>query len=150
MSVPRGLQAQRVQCASMRRWIVAIFALHFLLSVGLLALGPALSPASGPALGNHLSFGQASGLQPTAEPVASILSDPAGEPLTAQAEIQRVMNLTPDHALADAQPELPELLALDTSAFDMPQALLSPPTAFRPGGPSPTLQGPQRPPPAGA
>lgn len=108
----------------MRRWLIAIFALHFLVNVGLFAFGQIETAA--PAQPNQM----VAPLLDSAEPVHE----------------NDLLEHASDHGLTDTQPELPEWLHLDVvllaSTCDMaaPVATLLHPVA------PPTLDGPQRPP----
>ena len=108
----------------MRRWLIAIFALHFLVNVGVFA------------------FGQIETVSPNQsnQTVALLLdsADPAHE--------NDLLGHAPDHGLTDTQPDLPEWLHLDvvllTSTCDVAAPVATPLHAVAP----PTLDGPQRPP----
>lgn len=91
----------------MRRWLIATFALHFFLSIGLFAFGQI--DVDIPA--EHTSH------------AAAVHLDPA-----AAAHDGDLLGDAPDHGLTDAQPELPEQMQLDVVVL-APVQHLSTPTA---------------------
>ncbi|MDO9436764.1 hypothetical protein [Hydrogenophaga sp.] len=112
------------------RWLVAVFALHFLLSVGAFAFGKVAPHAVLPVAAQSLPAD-------VATLAAADTSAPEGALSAAQ--------LT-DHALSDTQPDLPECLDvfIATSSRSAPLRAPSPPLAkdLTP----PVLDGLQRPP----
>lgn len=108
----------------MRRWLIAIFALHFLLNVGLFAFGQ---------IETHSNVHGATVAEQLAVP-----ADPAhGKDLLGHA---------PDHGLTDTQPELPEWLDTKLELLAATPAPIAPDATQRTCLAPPTLDGPQRPP----
>lgn len=110
----------------MRRWLIAIFALHFFLSVGLFAIGKI----------DTVGAQQAEN--------ASNTSLFAGSDHPVQSD--GLMGVAPDHALTDGQADLPEVLAVSIGLMS------SASTTLHPAPPPfvklifPTIEGPRRPP----
>lgn len=77
----------------MRRWFIALFALHFWVLVAAFALGQGSAPTQARATA-------------TAEPWVTVIN---GAAMAIDAET--LDPTTPEHALADTQPELPEGLS---------------------------------------
>jgi hypothetical protein len=111
----------------MRRWLVAVLALHFFLSVGAFAFDKLPTPES---------FGGAAHSL-VAERVAA-LSDPAPE---AGQTGQKA-----DRGLTDIQSELPEGLDVPIATSSRGEALRTPPAPLARDLTPPVLDGPQRPP----
>lgn len=112
----------------MRRGLIAIFALHFLVNVVFFAFG---------------KIETAKAWQP-AEVAASLLepSEPAHE--------DDLLGHAHDHGLTDTQPELPEWLHLNLGPFTSACDVAPPVAALRHPAASPPLEGLQRPPRASA
>jgi hypothetical protein len=111
----------------MRRWLVAVLALHFFLSVGAFAFDKLPTPES--------FGGDAHSL--VAERVAA-LSDPASEAVqTGQ---------TADRGLTDLLTDLPECLDAPIAASGRSEVLHTPPPPLARALTPPVLDGPQRPP----
>lgn len=108
----------------MRRWLVAVFALHFFLSAGAFAVGHAAGPGA-PQVA-----------------VAGLVAEAA----PAAAADVLVNALTADHGLSDPQADFPECLdvPIATSTRAAPLRAPSPPLAH--DLTPPVLDGPQRPP----
>lgn len=115
----------------MRRWLIAVFALHFFVSVGAFAFG-SLPEATPPQ-----SHAQALVVD-TAAMVAVAQSSP-GDPSLPGAPAQ-------DHGLTDAQPDFPECLDAPMAVSTAHDALRAPPHPVARDLTSPVLDGPQRPP----
>ncbi len=112
------------------RWLVAVFALHFLLSVGAFAFGKVPAHA--------VLQVAAPSLQAEAATTASAdTSAPEGELTAAQ--------LT-DHGLSDTQPDLPECLDVFIAMSSRSAPLRTPSPPLAKDLTPPVLDGPQRPP----
>lgn len=111
----------------MRRWLVAVFALHFFLSAGAFAFGQL--PGALP------SQAHAQGL--VAEAVSSAQPAPEG----ALAHDQGA-----DHGLTDLQADLPECLDAPITASSRGEARRTPSPPLAQDLTPPVLDGPQRPP----
>lgn len=111
----------------MRRWLVAVFALHFFLSVGACAFDKLPTPESFGSAAHNL----------VAERVAA-LSDPAPEAgQTGQ---------TADRGVTDLLTDLPECLDAPIAASGRSEVLHTPPPPLARDLTPPALDGPQRPP----
>ncbi|MDR7093494.1 hypothetical protein [Hydrogenophaga laconesensis] len=110
----------------MRRWLVAVFALHFLLSVGAFAFGqlPADAPSQ---VQEHLMAEAATPGQPASDGTLK-----ASHPQ--------------DHGLTDTQPDLPECLDVLIAASSRGEPLRTPSPPLVQDLTPPVLDGPQRPP----
>ena len=108
----------------MRRWLVAVFALHFLLSVGAFA------------------FGQLPGMAPSHTQAHSLVADAAAP---AQDGTLKA-TLSQDHGLTDTQPDLPECLDVLIAASSRGEQLRTPSPPLAQDLTPPVLDGPQRPP----
>lgn len=108
----------------MRRWLIAIFALHFLVNVGLFAFGQieTAAPAQPAQMGDSLFA----------------LADPVHE--------NDLLGHAHDHGLTDTQPELPEWLNLSLTPLASTAEFAAPVATLRRLVASPTLDGLQRPP----
>lgn len=116
----------------MRRWLVAVFALHFFVSVGAFAFGslPGATPPPSQAQAQALV---AQALTPASAQVApGDTSLPAGP--------------AQDHGLTDAQPDFPECLDAPMAASTAHESLRAPSPPVARDLTSPVLDGPQRPP----
>lgn len=111
----------------MRRWLVAVFALHFLLSVGAFAFGN--FPAEAP---------QQAQVQGLMEEVATA-AQPASDGTLKASPPQ-------DHGLTDTQPDLPECLDVPIAASTRGEHLRTPSPPLAQDLTPPVLDGPQRPP----
>lgn len=118
--------AGRYNPGTMRRWFTAIFALLFVVSVGLFAFDQADAGISTPAA--H-EMTQAA----VPDPV-----DPAHE--------DDLLGHAPNHGLTDSQPELPELMHLDVVAITMAHVLGTPAAPLVRPITLPMLNGLKRPP----
>lgn len=107
----------------MRRWLIAVFALHFFLSVGAFAFGH----------GHPAAPSQLSAVQGLVE-----AATPADSPKQASP--------AQDHGLTDTQPDLPECLDVLMAAATRGESLRTPPPPSAKDLTPPTLDGPQRPP----
>lgn len=106
----------------MRRWLVAVFALHFLLSVGAFA------------------FGQLPGMAPLqAQQLVAEVAKPAQDGTLKATHAQ-------DHGLTDTQPDLPECLDVLIAASSPGEHLRTPSPPLAKDLTPPVLDGPQRPP----
>jgi hypothetical protein len=106
------------------RWLIAIFALHFLVNVGLFAFGHIDTRSSA----QTVSVGDA----------RLVLVDAAHE--------NDLLGHAPDHGLTDTQPELPEGLQPDVVWRTAASALLAPVSTFWTHLAPPALDGLRRPP----
>lgn len=111
----------------MRRWLVAVFALHFLLSVGAFAFGQLPAAAPSPTQAHSL----------VAE--AGATAQPAHDGAVKAAHPQ-------DHGLTDTQPDLPECLDVLIAASSRGEHLRTPSPPLAQDLTPPALDGPQRPP----
>ncbi len=108
----------------MRRWLIAIFTLHFFVSVGLFTFGAFSADM--------------------AHDVAALSQE--AQAATPKSPFLDRLDTTPDHGLTDAQPDLPEVIPEPFALLQAEQVLVGP----RPPTPwkrvEPTLAGLQRPP----
>lgn len=111
----------------MRRWLVAVFALHFLLSVGAFA------------------FGQLPGAAPSQAQAQTLVAEVA---TAAQPAHDGTLKASPpqDHGLTDTQPDLPECLDVLIAASSRGEPLRTPSPPLAQDLTPPVLDGPQRPP----
>lgn len=110
----------------MRRWLIAIFAIHFFLNVGLFAIGK---------IDTH-GADQAD----SAPTIAQLAGN--GHP----AQSDGLMGAAPDHALTDAQADLPEVLAVTIALASSAAATLHPAPPLAVKLIFPCIEGPRRPP----
>ncbi len=111
----------------MRRWLVAVFALHFLLSVGAFAFGQ--FPADAP-------------LQAQAQSLVADAATPAQPASDGSLKAAHPQ----DHGLTDTQPDLPECLDVLIAASSRGEHLRTPSPPLAQDLTPPVLDGPQRPP----
>lgn len=114
----------------MRRWLIAIFAIHFFLNVGLFAIGKIDTHGAEPA-DNTPAIAQLAG---NGHPVQS----------------DGLMGAAPDHALTDAQADLPEVLAVSIGLPSNTATTLHPAPPLAVKLIFPAIEGPRRPPRADA
>lgn len=110
----------------MRRWLIAVFALHFFVNVGGFAFGH--TSLHTPALGPVIHSDAAAGLGAT-HPHSVVQA-----------------HTVPEHGLTDAQPDLPDVIQPEAATPGMAPPRPSPVGARRVPPPSPVLDGLQRPP----
>ena len=108
----------------MRRWLVAVLALHLFLSVGAFAFDRLPTPES------------------LAGATHSLVAEHATEPATDVSPLGQ----TADRGLTDIQSELPEGLDVPISTSSRGEALRTPPPPLARDLTPPVLDGPQRPP----
>lgn len=110
----------------MRRWLIAVFALHFFVNVGAFAFG-------------HTSLHM---------PIqgAGIHSDAAAGLGTPHPHSVDQANTMPEHGLTDAQPDLPDIIKPVVVVLDAPMAPPAPADVHIVTPSSPVLDGLQRPP----
>jgi len=111
----------------MRRWLVAVFALHFLLSVGAFA------------------FGQFPGVAPSQAPAHGLVAEVAASGQLPQDSALKAAH-PQDHGLTDTQPDLPECLDVLIAASSRGEHLRTPSPPLAQDLTPPVLDGPQRPP----
>ena len=111
----------------MRRWLVAVFALHFLLSVGAFA------------------FGKLPGHIPAQVVAHSLVAEAAAADQPVQDGTLKAAH-PQDHGLTDTQPDLPECLDVLIAASSRGEHLRTPPPPLAQDLTPPVLDGPQRPP----
>lgn len=90
----------------MRRWLIAIFAVHFLLNVGFFAFGKIDTVGA-----------QAAGDSAVSSPFAG-----SNHPV----QIEGLMGVAPDHALTDGQADLPEVLVASVALISGQATTLHP------------------------
>jgi ABC-type transporter MlaC component len=113
----------------MHRWLVAVFALHFFLSVGAFA------------------FGQVTGVAPSQAHAAvqGVVAD-ASTTLKTAPDPTPASAYSTDHALTDTQADLPECLDVPVGASSAGNPLRTPSPPLAKDLTPPVLDGPQRPP----
>lgn len=116
----------------MRRWLVAVFALHFLVSVGAFAFGSHAHPAAAQA--------------PAAQALLAEAASPASVSGQADAGLGKSANAAADHGLIDDQPDLPECLDVPIRAAAHGPIGRTPPPPLAKDLTPPVLDGLQRPP----
>lgn len=111
----------------MRRWLVAVFALHFFLSVGAFA------------------FGQLPGAPASQAPVQGLVAEAVSAAQTAPDDTLKPTPGT-DHGLTDTQADLPECLDATIAASSRGEHLRTPSPPLAQDLTPPVLDGLQRPP----
>lgn len=111
----------------MRRWLVAVFALHFFLSVGAFA------------------FGQFPGVPASPAPVQGLVAEAVSAAQTAPDDSLKPVPGA-DHGLTDTQADLPECLDATIASSSRGEPLRTPSPPLAKDLTPPVLDGPQRPP----
>ena len=122
----RSVCSRRYNSLPMRRWFVAVFALHFFLSVGAFAFGHTDMRVSGNEGANNLVELMNGGHSP--------------------AQDKDLLGSAPDHGLTDSQPDLPDIIKPVAVSLVCASAQPFPPDLQWVQHVSPTLEGLQRPP----
>lgn len=111
----------------MRRWLVAVFALHFFLSVGAFA------------------FGKLPGAAVSQAPVQGLVTEAVAAAQTAPDDTPKPAPVA-EHGLTDTQADLPECLHATIGAASRGEHLRTPSPPLAQDLTPPVLDGPQRPP----